>query len=356
MEVAELRTDWLTGRSILVAENREQRPNEFMPDSAAASGASNRSNLALAEIGLRHVPGVPSCPFCAGNEARTPPALYERHDAEGRWQVRVVPNMFPAVSSDTASSGVKPVERLADGRLDTTTTSAFGAHEVIIESAQHLDRTSALAASEMQQVLEAYKDRLRYWRNDSRFDYGLVFKNQGPRAGASIAHLHSQFVALPRVPPAVAAELRRAEEDYRKHGSCAYCRLIERERACGERLVLDCDGYIAFCPFASLQPYEVWLMPEDHEPSFEHASSPGHSLRLANVLRTLIERLERIVLDGAYNMLLRTSPWRHHDGEGFHWRIELIPRINAVAGFEMATGIHINPIAPEKAARNLPSI
>ena len=359
----ELRTDWLTGRSIIVAENRALRPNEYAAqETAAKTGAQTVANLALAEVGLPDVPGVPSCPFCVGNESQTPPALYEWRDAEGRWQVRVVPNMFPAVIPEDCPLfwPTDAIGRTGNEQEKGTvpwegSTPARGAHEVIIESARHVDRASALSPQELRQVLEAYAHRLRHWRDDGRFGYGLVFKNQGPRAGASIAHLHSQFIALPDVPPAVDAEMRRAEHDYRRHQACPYCRLIERERSLGERIVSDRNGYVAFCPFASLQPHEIWLLPDHHEPALEQVSSPDASARLADVLQPLLERLELIVPDAAYNMLLRTAPWRVDCDNWCHWRIELIPRVNAFSGFEIATGVHINPLAPERAARQLRS-
>jgi UDPglucose--hexose-1-phosphate uridylyltransferase len=309
--VAELRTDWLTGRSIILAENRALRPNEFALASSG-SGAQAVANLALAEVALPDMPGVPSCPFCAGNESKTPPAVYERLGADGRWQVRVVPNMYPAMIPEAVATGGSPVSRIAGEPPASTlsATPARGAHEVIVESARHVDRGAALSTHEMHQVLDAYAHRLRYWRDDGRFSYGLVFKNQGPRAGASIAHLHSQFIALPEIPPAVAAEMRRAEDDYRRQQVCPYCRLIERERSFAERIVLDRNGYVAFCPFASLQPHEIWLLPDGHEPSIEQMPSPDALDRLAKVLQTLIQRLELIVPDAAYNMLLRTLPWR----------------------------------------------
>ncbi len=336
--MAELRNDWLTGRSVIVAENRALRPNEFAPDVASSSSTQMAAKLALAEAGLTEAAGVPSCPFCVGSEPRTPPALYEKLDAKGRWQVRVVPNMFPAVEPEQSADSASP---------------ALGAHEVIVESARHVDRTSALSICQLQQVLETYALRLRHWRDDGRFRYGLVFKNQGPRAGASISHLHSQFMALATVPQAVDAELRRAERRYRQNQTCPYCQLIEDERTLGERIVDERDGYVAFCPFASLQPHEVWLLPVCHEPSFERFASPEATARLADVLHALLKRLELIVPDGAYNLLLRTAPWHTDCDNRYHWRMELLPRVNPLAGFELATGVQINPLAPEAASRQL---
>jgi UDPglucose--hexose-1-phosphate uridylyltransferase len=209
-----------------------------------------------------------------------------------------------------------------------------------------------LSADEFRSVLEAYAARLAHWRNHDQLRYGLVFKNQGPRAGASIAHLHSQLIALPFIPAAIEAEQRRAVESYSRNRHCPYCQVIAKEQAANERIVLVRDGFVVFCPFASWQPGEVWLMPMAHEPSFE-AASPDRLERLTGVLHAVVSRLELIIPGAAYNLLLRTAPWIAGCDAWSHWRIELLPRVNAFAGLELATGIHINHLPPERAAGQL---
>jgi len=327
--MAELRTDSLTGRAVLLAENRALRPNEF------AVGASSL------EAG---------CPFCAGNEQRTPPAVHERCDDAGCWQVRVVPNAFPAVNN---LSGLPSSEMQAKSVDDVgVRSSSVGVHEVVIESPRHAERMSALTVAQLRHVLTAYAERLSHWRADGRLRYAIVFKNQGPRAGASLGHVHSQLMALPFVPPAVAAELERATEHRVKTRCCAYCDLIEQERSDGERVVWDRDGFLAFCPSASWQPREVWLMPTAHAPSFE-SSTPVMLDRLAPLLHELFVRLETRPASAEYNLLLRTAPWSGEFDEAFHWRIELLPRENSFAGCEVGAAVHINPLSPEQAAREL---
>jgi UDPglucose--hexose-1-phosphate uridylyltransferase len=316
----ELRTDWLTSRAVLIAENRADRPNEFDFEGKGAAAAGRTRAITV-------------CPFCPGNEAETPPANYEQLDDENRWRVRIIPNKYPA--------------------LTETAGSAFGVHEVIIETARHVDRTSFLSEIELRHVLQAYSARLRHWSADDRLAYGLVFKNQGPRAGASLAHLHSQLIALPAIPAAVSGELRRAEESHAGSGSCVYCRLIKQEREAGVRVIYNRDDYIAFCPFASLHPCEVWLMPMSHNPSFERPMSDDSLDCLARLLRALIVGIESLVPSASFNLLIRTAPWRPGGDAHFHWRIELQPRMNAIAGLEAATGIYINPIRPERAAAEL---
>lgn len=332
--VPELRTDWLTGRTVLIAENRAHRPNDFADEVASAAGQVTPNET------------LPTCPFCAGNESRTPAPAYEKLNDRGHGQVRVVPNMFAAVETDVPTVVPEIASSPADAQRVATAT---GAHEVIIECPTHLDRLSVLSANELYSVLEAYAARLAYWRGNGRLRYGLVFKNQGPRAGASIAHLHSQLIALPFVPAAVEAEQQRAAESYSRERLCPYCQVIAKEQQLNQRIILDRDGFIAFCPFASWQPGEVWLMPTAHEPSFESAS-PDQLWRLTSILHPLIRRLESNIPGAAYNLILRTSSWIGDREAWSHWRIELLPRVNAFAGLELATGININHLAPERAA------
>jgi UDPglucose--hexose-1-phosphate uridylyltransferase len=339
--VPELRTDWLTERTVIVAEERAGRPNEFgggiVPRRVADTGLRERNSADAFQ-----------CPFCPGHEHRTPPAVYEQLGADGCWRVRVVPNMYPALMLPGA--GLPAVEAASPG-----VEPALGAHEVIIEAARHVDRTGLVSVDELRNVLEVYSARLRHWRDDGRYCYGLVFKNEGPRAGASLSHLHSQLVALPAVPSNVGREMRRAEHDFAKQRSCPYCRVIQQERSAGVRIVADRDGFVAFCPFASWQPWEVWLMPAQHQPAFERQSQPAGLDRLADVLHELVARVESIVPETSYNLLLRTAPWIDGVNPWYHWRIELLPRVVEFAGLELAAGIHINPLSPEHAAQQLRS-
>jgi len=325
----QLRTDWLTGRTVVFAEHRADRPNEFAANGGGAS-----------------VDQSADCPFCPNHESQTPPAVYSREDEAGQWRVRVVPNMFPVVTLPNGQELGTPI-------TDAGTIPAEGAHEVIIESARHVDRSSELSAAEFGEVMATYSARLAHWHDDGRFQYGLVFKNVGPRAGASLAHLHSQVIALPQLPPTVAAEFARAQHHFDLYQRCAYCSLIARERAAEERVVYNADGLIAFCPYVSLQPCEVWLMPTEHEPWFERRAPADIAGRLAEVLHRLVARIEAIMPHSAYNLLVRTAPWGPSTEACGHWRIEVLPRVNSLAGIELATGIHINPISPTRAAKEL---
>jgi UDPglucose--hexose-1-phosphate uridylyltransferase len=164
------------------------------------------------------------------------------------------------------------------------------------------------------------------------------------------------LIALPQLPPTVVAEFRRATSHYVEKNGCAYCTVLAAEIAAGERIVFERDDFIAFCPYASLQPYETWLLPAAHQPWFERVDEAAQNTdRLAAVLHDLLNRMERILPLPAYNVLLRTGPWQPKAADLAHWRIEILPRVDSIAGLELGTGIHINPLSPTRAAAELRS-
>jgi UDPglucose--hexose-1-phosphate uridylyltransferase len=358
----QLRTDWLLGRSVIVAENRALRPNEFgseLFDVAGAGSALDQGRMAAAGL-MPHSGALKesACPFCRGQEHRTPPATFELTDEHHQWRTRVVPNMFPAVVPEEFNAGLVTQFSLDATKPPVNTTTfvtSTGVHEVIIETPAHINCMSSLSIHEVRDVLVTYAGRLRQVRGTVGLRYGLIFKNQGARAGASLAHLHSQLIALPETPPAVAAEFARAASAAQDFGTCAYCRMADTERKSAERCVVDRDGFIAFCPFASIQPFETWLLPVEHAASFEDLQ-PDNLVRLANILVDVLRRVEAVAPEAAYNMLLRTAPWQPAGQTWCHWRIEILPRASALAGFELASGVFINPLAPERAASKLRSI
>jgi UDPglucose--hexose-1-phosphate uridylyltransferase len=277
------------------------------------------------------------CPFCAGREAETPAAVATVLDAKGNWRVRVVPNKFPAVMLSGA---------------DAKPQAAVGVHEVVVESPEHLTDVVQLDAAHFSSVLGVYRDRLRHWADDGRMRSGIVFKNSGYAAGASLEHLHSQLAALPYVPDSLQAELAGAEQFHAGRGRCIYCDLIQRELADGARIVIREDGYIAVAAYAGRQPYETWILPERHAARFD-AAAEEDLLGLAQVFQRVLVRLHALADQLAYNVVLHTSPFDDSHAESYHWHWELIPRSTNLAGLELGAGVFINPLSPERAARRL---
>ncbi len=315
----ELRQDPLTGRTVIVAENRAARPDEF------ASGQ----------------PDPNSCPFCPGHEQETPPAtaVYPANADPADWKVRVVPNKYPAVEQNASGDRGE---------------AATGVHEVIIESPSHVESLAQVTGEEAWLTFIAYRDRLLAMSEDPQLAYGLVFKNARADGGASLEHTHSQLIATAVVPTDIQLELAKAGEHRMLHSSCAFCDLIGGE-ADGERFVTETENMIVFCPFQSRFPYEMWVMPKNHQESFETTSDSVLG-ELASLMQQLVSMLEQEFDSPAYNFWIRTAPFGLSPHDDYHWRIELTPRMTRLAGFELGTGCFINPVSPEQAAKRLRAV
>ncbi|MCS7238315.1 MAG: galactose-1-phosphate uridylyltransferase [Thermoguttaceae bacterium] len=325
----DLRKDPIVGRWVIVAKSRARRPHDFDTSPARRPGGF--------------------CPFCEGQEDKTPPEIiaYRRPGTPPNgpgWRVRVVPNKFPALEIEG------DLNKRGEGIYDMM--RGVGAHEVIIESPRHLISTAELSEPELQEVLWAYRDRLTDLKRDRRLVYGMVFKNVGAAAGASLEHTHSQLIVTPIVPINVWEEMTGSLEFYNYRGRCVYCDMIQQELATEKRLVHDSPTFVAFCPFASRFPFETWILPKVHGSHFENIQPAGVE-DLASILRTVILKLEAALDRPAYNYILHTAPFDTQELPHYHWHIEIMPSLTRPAGFEWGTGFYINPVPPEEAARFL---
>jgi UDPglucose--hexose-1-phosphate uridylyltransferase len=259
----------------------------------------------------------------------------------------VIPNKFPALRVEEA------LERRAEGIYDRM--NGVGAHEVIVDSPDHEKELSELDPDQIELVLRAYRERIADLSQDLRIRYALVFKNHGERAGASLAHGHSQLIATPIVPQVVAEELEGSREHFQRTERCVYCDLIEHERRSGARMVRECDRLIAIQPYAARYPFETWILPRAHAAAFE-SSSPEDLRALAGMLRDMLARIGRALDRPHYNYVLHTAPCREPDLPHYHWHLEITPQRTAMAGFEWGSGFFINPVPPEEAAEYLRGI
>jgi UDPglucose--hexose-1-phosphate uridylyltransferase len=322
----DLRKDPIVGRWVIVAKSRAKRPHDFDQGSTFRRAAF--------------------CPFCEGNESTTPPEIVayrppgQSPNGPG-WRIRVVPNKFPAleIEGDLQSRG--------EGIYDIM--RGVGAHEVIIESPRHLVSITDLNEEQLADVYWIYRERLADLKRDRRLVYGMVFKNVGPGAGASLEHAHSQLIVTPIVPISVAEEMSGSQRHFDHRGRCVYCDLIRQELEDGRRIVLDTPGFTAFCPFASRFPFETWVAPKSHVSHYEHLSRPAAE-ELARVMRQVVARIESALDRPAYNYIIHTAPFDTPELKHYHWHIEIMPRLTNVAGFEWGTGFYINPVPPEEAA------
>ena len=312
--MAEIRRDPLTGRAVILAPERAQRPRQL----GTATVDTDRSQ---------------PCPFCPGNEHLTPPESWSSRPQDSPpdhagWSVRVVPNKYPAV------------------------TGAAGVHEVIIESTAHVTNLAALNEEQITKIFHAYRERLRFWRADQGWRYAMIFKNQGERAGATFEHAHAQLVALPFVPADVANEISRAREYHQRSQQCFGCALIERELEAQSRVVIGNQAYIALCPAAPRFAFETWIMPRIHAAAFEQAND-SMIADLAEITRQVIVALDRLQPNPPFNLYIQSPGLNERERAHYHWQLRILPQFYRAAGFEWGSGMHINPVTPEDAARAL---
>ena len=320
----EFRRNPLTGDWVLYAAERAARPNDFRDGNE-----------------------VENCPFCSGKEGLTPPEILAGRpngsppDSPG-WRWRIFPNKFPALAP------ADPNRELA--APNPNWRGAWGRHEILIETARHEAGLADLTHGEITEALTACRARIAALHREPGVRYVLIFKNHGQASGASLRHPHFQIAALPFVPDRVTSQIDHAKAHFERNGGCVYCDWMERESREGSRLINTSGETTILAPYAGRFPGEAWIIPNRHNSQFEE--SPASTLAAAaQGLRNLVAALQAWAADAPYNLVIVTAPSGKDYSDFFHWRIELIPRLSGVAGFEWATGIHVNQIMPEEAAR-----
>ena len=342
--MSELRYDQLQRRWVIIATERQHRPQDF-----AKQHEIQRSK--------------DSCPFCPGHEEQTPPELDAiRPDGSepngSGWRIRVTENKFPAlrIFETEWEPGAEGFYELMPG---------YGAHEVVIEGEDHDQGMADHPVDLIFDALKMYRKRLSLHMQDNKLKYTLIFKNHRATAGASLAHPHSQIIGIPVTPRTIRIELMASLLHFSETGSCLVCDMIERERTDHDRMLYD-DGIVtAFNSFASRFPFEMFITPVKHATFFDKESDET-LYHLAKCMKDVLSRLKAVLNDPPFNFILHSGPnteakpifpgfWKTLEDD-YHWHIEVIPRLVKTAGFEWGSGLHINPMPPEEAAHFLRDI
>jgi UDPglucose--hexose-1-phosphate uridylyltransferase len=321
----ELRIDPLSGQRAIVAGARAGRPGgELMATPAPAIDPEND-------------------PFAEGHEDRTPPELYALRPSGGPantpgWTVRVVPNLYPALSSDAEGP-----PRHANPDLFWA-APARGAHEVIVNAPDPVGSLGELSVGQVELAMDVWRERIRA-HPDAAYVHLIV--NERSEAGSSLPHTHAQLYALDFVPAAVARERERfGAYATRTMGGNLLADLVQEEVRQRERIVAIDEDTVLMSPYGAKVPYQLLIAPRRARMRFEDDGPTGAAM-LHGALRRLARRLGA---SPPLNLWVRTAP---SGAEHFSWRIDILPRLTHLAGLELGAGVHLNIVAPEQAAAEL---
>ena len=293
-----------------------------------------------------------ACPLCAAFSSNNSVLL--QLPAQGPPQVRVVPHFQPLYRIEGEAS------RTPEGIYDRM--RAVGAHEVIIESPDHNQWLGRMRDDEIERVLEAYALRITDLKRDSRFKYVTVFQNRGVLAGEEWHHSHSQVTASMFVPRRILYELSSAREWFEKKERCVFCDIVRQEEKQGVRIVDVQGDYVAFCPYASRVPFEVWLMRRRHNHLFEQPRANSNRRHFAALLGRTLRRLAQIA--PTYHLVLHTAPntsavigeiapYWNTIVDDFHWHFEILPILEQRSKSYSIKEVYFNGLFPEQAAEQL---
>lgn len=322
----ELRRDPITSSWVILAAGRGKRPHA--PGPVAAPDQPDED-----------------CPFCEGRESETPPEICASREEEGcdrpGWTVRVFPNKFPILANRLPGLDAGPE---APDRK-----TAYGYHEVIVDTPLHGATPWETGAHQVQAMLEMYRDRIVSHRDQDYIRYVHIIRNHGAAGAASLEHPHSQLFALPLVPPTIDDELTGFERARAGDVGCILCDMVGHEEELGIRIIAGNESFVAFSPFASRLPYESWIVPRRHQLRFEECAELDE---MAVLLKDVLDSYREKLGDPPLNYWIHTYPLRG-ETRPYHWHLEIMPRLIIPGGLEMGAGVWVNTVAPEDAAADL---
>ena len=312
----EFRKHYFLDEWVLVSENRNKRPFDYGKEPVEEK--------------------LKKCPFCPGNESMTPNEL-GRVVEHGKWIIRWFNNKFGAVSltPEKVNNYKSPL---------LVQEESFGIHYIIVDTNKHGISLSSLSSSHLVKLLKVYASLIDKVQAISKVKYAVLFKNHGADAGASLKHEHSQLVGITKIPKRISKEFKSFKSYKRKFGRCVMCDVLNVEKKNNERIIFENNSFVALAPFASRYSLGAWLIPKRHVSLMSELTDLELS-DLAGLLKKLTKKLDDKNID--YNFLF------HHGlkkNDGFHFYIEVMPRLNKHAGFE-SSGYIINSISPESAVK-----
>jgi UDPglucose--hexose-1-phosphate uridylyltransferase len=305
---SEIRKSYLLNKYVIITPGRAARPRDIKEKTV--------------------VKKMKTCPFCPQNinQANITDWLPTTNSRKN-WQVLTVKNAFPAV--------------------ELKNKKAYGSQEVIIETPNHTEDLSDLEEMQIEKILEMYTRRTKAMAKNKKIKYILCFKNQGSKAGASIVHAHSQVFSTAIIPPELIEEEKAVKKYQTKTGRCPYCDIIKKEMR-GKRKIFADQYVAAFAPYASEYHYEAWIFPKRHLDNIT-LLNPDELKSFAKILKKILTKMQRLGLSFNYFLHNVTSD------KNQHLYLKIQPRDSVWAGVELGSGIVINSVSPETAAKYLKS-
>jgi len=325
--MSEYRYNLITNRWVILSARRGLRPHDF----------SRRHKHTMPDYDE-------NCPFCPGHEKMTPPEIFALRptatepDGPG-WTIRVVPNKFPALQEKYASSPGAP----------SAAQPALGRHEVLIESPQHNISFDQHPFEQARQICHTLRRRYLIHQKDRHIRLISIFNNHGRSSGASLSHPHFQIMAQQIIPSRLTDQLRHCQNYLQQQQQNVFDVVIQKELSEKSRLVAENNFFAAFCPYASMTTYELYLAPKINQSHFGMITDEMLN-DFTHLLQHVLKHLRHNLNDPDYNLVIHTAPSDNLDYPGFRWYVQLYPRLNAPGGFELATDIYINTLTPESAA------
>lgn len=316
-----LRVDKITGRAVIIAEERKLRPNDINEHNDVKKKQKNIYN----------------CPFCPGNEKQTPQEIMSIGNP---WNIRVVPNKYPFINDN-----LKDIE----GDKFHSSKNIVGNHYVIIDSHKHFNYLHNMNKDELNNLIKCYKYVVASLYEDERIKYVQVFKNYKKEGGASLEHTHSQAVSLDFYPDSIKRKLKNEQDYYDENKRCIYCDILKEELRERKRVVYENNHFVIITPYASLYPYEAAIYSKKHSSCIQFMDDDQTSA-LCEAVSFITKKYYNKLEDPAYNLYINNYK---EENEYTHWSISIIPRITNQAGFEASTGVMINIVSPEEAKRVL---
>ncbi len=338
--MSELRQNPITKEWVIIAPERRKRPDQF------------KHHKIREKITKRDLEEKARCPFCPGNEKISGKAVLIYHEAceeegQSKWSLRVVPNKFPALVEGNETY------RSTEGSDNFfIKMHGVGYHEVVIEHPEHFQTVATMPLTAVEYIISSYIERYQALIQKPDVELLTIFRNNGPGAGTSLRHPHSQIIASPIIPSHIRHMIEESVRYYDTMGRCIYCDLIKQEKMIGERIISETEHFIAFAPFFSRSPFETWILPKEHRASFGKISVIEKK-GLARILIDILQRLYNGLDNPDYNYMIHSAPYQDDPADYYHWYLQILPKLYKIAGFELGSGIYLNSTSPEENAKYL---